>query len=222
MNLLVVNPNSTATMTQLIAREAAAVAAPSTRVVARNPAGAPPAIEGPEDGAAAVPHLLSEIGEALEHGDFDAAVVACFDDTGLDELRRQFELPIFGIGECAFHMAMLRAARFCVVTTLPVSVPVIERNIVNYGFAARCAGVVAADVGVLELEQRPDESFEKICQQVERARDQRGCDAIVLGCAGMADITQRLESRYGMPVVDGVRAAVKLAEAVLPSEVAAS
>ncbi|MEM9602638.1 MAG: aspartate/glutamate racemase family protein [Pseudomonadota bacterium] len=215
MQLVFINPNSTAAMTELIAREARAVARPTTRVVARNPAGSPPAIEGSEDGAAAVPHVVAELRTALGAGPVDAAVVACFDDTGLPELRQQFALPVFGIGECAFHLAMLRAPRFAVVTTLPISVPVIEQNLLTYGFASRCARVYAANVGVLEIERKPAVALRKLSSRLEQARDEDGVGAIVLGCAGMADIAVRLEQRYGLPVIDGVKAAVALAESVV-------
>ena len=213
--ILIINPNSTASMTDLIAREARAVAGAKTQILARNPANSPPAIQGPEDGAVAVPHIIDELGAALEANHVDAAVVACFDDTGLAELRSQFDLPVFGIGECAFHMAMLRGQRFAVVTTLPISIPVIEHNLLAYGFASRCERVYAANVGVLELERNPAASFEKICKRVEQARDVDGCDTVVLGCAGMADVGQRLEQRYGLPIIDGVKSAVALAETVL-------
>ncbi len=217
MKILFINPNSTASMTALIAHEASAVASPRTDVLAREPAGSPAAIQGPLDGEAAVPHVIAELDAALASERVDAVVVACFDDTGLEVLRERFAVPIFGIGECAFQLAMLRARRFCVVTTLEVSVPVIRDNIARYGFESRCADVYAAGVGVLEIDADPVVSFDRICACVEQARDEHRCDAIVLGCAGMANIATQLEVRYNMPVIDGVKAAVLLAEAVVKS-----
>jgi len=41
------------------------------------------------------------------------------------------------------------------------------------------------------------------------------CEAIVLGCAGMADLNAQLAAEFGLPVIDGVAAAVKLVEAVV-------
>ena len=38
-------------------------------------------------------------------------------------------------------------------------------------------------------------------------------EAIVLGCAGMAGLAARLSEQHGLPVLDGVACAVKLAEA---------
>lgn len=215
LNLLFLNPNSTASMTELIAAEARSVAAPGTNVFACNPADSPPAIQGPADGEAAVPHVIATLREAQAARPYDAAVIACFDDTGVGSLRDLFNLPVIGIGQAAFHLAMLRARRFSVVTTLPVSVPVIEQNLIDYGFASRCAHVYAAGVGVLELERDPEVAFERIALRVEQVCDEDRSTAVVLGCAGMADVASRLEQLYGMPVIDGVKAAVGLAEAVV-------
>lgn len=213
IRLLVVNPNSTVSMTAGIERAAVAASSSGTHIVASTSVGSPPAIQGAADGEAAVPHMVAAIEAGLSAQAIDAVVIACFDDTGLIETRDRFDVPVYGIGECAYHLAMLRGARFSVVTTLAASVPVIEHNIIQYGFASRCARVYASNIPVLELEAQPEASFETLSHVVYRAVYD-GCDAIVLGCAGMADVADRLERKHQVPVIDGVAAAVKLAESV--------
>jgi len=151
MLILVVNPNTTASMTAKIGAAAKAAASPGVVVRAVNPEFGPPSIEGYFDEAFAVPGLLAEIAKAPEA---DAFVVACFDDTGLEAARCATRAPVVGIGEAAFHMASLIADKFSVVTTLPRSIAPIEKNLLKYGLAARCAKVRAADVPVLALEAR--------------------------------------------------------------------
>src|SRR5690606_29400625 len=124
-------------------------AASGTEIVARNPATGPASIQGADDGEAALPGLFGEIDQAEG---FDAIVIACFDDTGLYAARRRTQVPVIGIGEAAYHAAMLVAERFSVVTTLSVSIPVIQENIMRYGLSARCGKVRASNVPVLELE----------------------------------------------------------------------
>ena len=100
-----------------------------------------------------------------------------------------------GIGEAAFHMASLIAGKFSVVTTLSRSVPAIEHNLVRYGLASRCARVRASDVPVLELEVPGSNARQRISEEIERAiRDDRA-EAIVLGCAGMADLAANAQPR---------------------------
>lgn len=211
MHILVINPNSTASMTAGIAEAARSVAAPGTRITATNPETGPAAIQGPEDGEAALPGLLALFESEMDDpSEYDAVVIACFDDTGLDALRARSPVPVIAIGEAAFHLAVLTGPRFSVVTTLAVSVPIIERNLRVYGFADRCASVRATGIPVLELEATVD----RIAAEAGRAVAEDACDTIVLGCAGMADMAPRLSGQLGRPVVDGVAAAVALCESI--------
>ncbi|MBR0826934.1 aspartate/glutamate racemase family protein [Bradyrhizobium manausense] len=214
MRLHIVNPNTTASMTAKIAAAARAVALPDTVVDARQPEMGPVSIEGFYDEAFAVPGMLGCIRDADRDG-ADAHIIACFDDTGLDAARAVARAPVIGIGEAAFHMASLIAARFAVVTTLGVSIVPIEHNLQKYGLLARCARVRAAEVPVLALEERNADALAKISGEIAAAISDDRAEAIVLGCAGMADLAGELAARHGLPVVDGVAAAVTLAEGLV-------
>lgn len=199
-------------MTEKIGAAARKVAAAGTEIVARNPASGPTSIQGREDGKAALPGLFAELEQA---GDFDAVIIACFDDTGLYEARRRTSVPVIGIGEAAYHAATLVAERFSVVTTLSVSIPILQENIERYGFVSRCGRVRASNVPVLELERPGSTARETISDEIASALLHDGSDAIVLGCAGMTDLAADLSARHKVPVVDGVAAAVKLAEGLI-------
>jgi allantoin racemase len=67
---------------------------------------------------------------------------------------------------------------------------------------------------VLSLEEPGSPARARIGAEIATAlRDDRA-EAIVLGCAGMADLAASLSAEHGVPVIDGVAAAVKLAEAL--------
>lgn len=212
MHILIINPNSTATMTRSIAKAARAVASSDTNVTAVNPEQGPASIQGPEDGEAALPGLFEIFARETREGRYDAIIIACFDDTGLLELKNRSAVPVLGIGEAAFHAAMLLGGKFSVVTTLAVSVPVIEDNIAAYGFARRCAKVRASGVPVLHLDGPDGQAEGTIRAEARRALSQDGCDVIVLGCAGMADLAASMSRDLKLPVVDGVAAAVGFSE----------
>jgi allantoin racemase len=213
MRINVVNPNTTRTMTAKIAAAARAAAAPGTQIIATQPDEGPPSIEGYLDEALSVPGLLAEIVKG-ERAGVAGHVIACFDDTGLDAARVIARAPVVGIGEAACHLATLVAGRFAIVTTLSRSIPAVEHNLVRYGLASRCARVRATDVPVLELEAPHTEARRRIAAEIEAAiRDDRA-EAIVLGCAGMADLAGDLSAEFGIPVIEGVSAAVKLIEAL--------
>ncbi|MET0866491.1 MAG: aspartate/glutamate racemase family protein [Pseudorhodoplanes sp.] len=213
MRLHIVNPNTTASMTQAIAKAARSVAAPDVAITATEPDFGPASIEGFYDGAFAVPGMLVRIMGAEKAG-CDAHVIACFDDTGLDAARSAAVAPVVGIGEAAFHVASLLGVKFSVVTTLSRSIPVIEANLVRYGLDRRCARVRASDVPVLALEADAAAAERKIGAEIERALKEDGADCIVLGCAGMAGLAERFWAQFKVPVVDGVAAGVGLATAL--------
>lgn len=218
MRLHIVNPNCTASMTERIAVAARRAAAPGTEIFATTSATGPVSIEGYYDGALALPGLLEQI-DTCESTKVDppadAHVIACFDDTGLDAARCLASAPVVGIGEAAYHIACLVARRFSVVTTLSRSIPVLEENLARYGLASRCVRVRASELPVLSLEDPGSAARRRISDEIAAAIREDRADAIVLGCAGMADFCADLAAEHGVPVVEGVSAAVRFAEALV-------
>ncbi|AHF84905.1 aspartate/glutamate racemase family protein [Rhizobium leguminosarum bv. viciae] len=213
MRILIVNPNTTASMTEKAATAARAVAASGTEIIAATSRMGPVSIEGHYDGALAIPGLLAELKERQTAG-YDAAVIACFDDTGLEAARTFADVPILGLCESAVVTAGFLAQRFTVVTTLERSRVLIDNLVRRYGMGDR-AKVRASDIPVLELEDAGSGAIGKLRAEIERALLEDGAEAIVLGCAGMTDLARELQEIYGVPVVDGVAAAVKQAETLV-------
>jgi len=159
---------------------------------------APASIQGPEDGEAATPPLLELVQKASQSG-ADGVIIGCFDDTALAEAAKRAKCPVLGIGQAAYHLAALRQWRFSVVTTLPVSVPIIEGNIQGLGLGGHLARVRASDVPVLALEEQADD----------------GIDALILGCAGMVRVTQAVRQALDITVLDPVEVSVRAMRWVL-------
>ena len=185
---------------------AARRAAPSLAFEGWTSRDGPPAIQGPIDGAEAEGPLLSLVRRAVEQ-DAGGIVIGCFDDTGLAEASRLAPCPVIGIGQAAFHACALRGWRFSVVTTLPVSVPIIEENVARYGLAGFCGRVRASGVPVLDLEARLEAARAAIEAEAGAALRDDDVDAIVLGCAGMARVTASVRAVLPVPVIDPVEAA---------------
>lgn len=212
MKILVVNPNTTESMTHKIGAAARAVARPDTEIIATNSQNGPASIQGFLDVATCVPGLLDEV---ARHTDVDAVVVACFDDTGVDAVRTLVSAPVLGIGEAAYHAASMVATKFSVITTLSRSVPGIENNLMRYGLAQKCAKVRATEIPVLKLEDGDPATLEKIKSEIRVSIAEDKAEAIVLGCAGMADLMADLSAEFGLPVIDGVAAGITFAEALV-------
>lgn len=219
MKLLIINPNTTASMTRKAEVAAQRVARPDTTIIATNSKSGPPSIEGFYDVAMCLPGLLHE---AKQHPDADAIIIACFDDTGLDALRCQASVPVIGIGEAGYHAASMLAHRFSVVTTLSRSVAGITDNLKRYGLYSRCASVRATDIPVLKLEEQDPASLDRIRADIAAAIQEDKAEAIVLGCAGMADLMTALSNEFGIPVIDGIACAVGMAEALVSARLSTS
>lgn len=204
------NPNSTESMTREMVEVARRAARGVAAVTGLTNIGGPPAIQGVEDAEASLPGLTRIAARAAREG-AGALVVACFDDTGLADLRASAGRPVIGLGEAGCLAASLLASRFAVVTTTAGSVPVIEENISLMGLAPRCHGVFAANVPVLDLPHRLD----LVRATLRAVADAAPGVAIVLGCAGMAPLAGRIAEGAPVPVVDPVRAALGLALAAL-------
>ena len=216
MRIIVINPNTTASMTELIGQSARAVAAPGTTVTAVNPSMGPVSIESHYDEALSVPGLLAEIARAQAAPDpADGFVVACFGDPGLDAARELADGPVVGIAEAAMHAASFLGRGFAVVTTLARTAGRAWDLAERYGMTRSCRAVRACEIPVLALEDPASDAFAAIVAESRAAVDDDGAEAIVLGCAGMADLAERMTDAVGVPVVDGVAAATKTVESLV-------
>lgn len=212
LRILLINPNSTQSMTEQAERSARSAALATTVIETFNPTDTPRSIEGHADEAMAVPSMLKAIRDGETRG-IDAYVIACFDDPGLNAAREIAGGPVFGICQAAIQVAMTIAKRFSIVTTLPRSVPIIEDLVHDYGAGHRCRRVRSIDMPVLALEEDLNHTEHMLVAEIQRAKTEDHAEAIILGCAGMSELCERLEQHCGLPVIDGVTAAVKLAEA---------
>lgn len=210
----VINPNTSLAMTETIAAAARSVAAGNTEILAVCPSQGVPSIEGHFDEAIAAIGVLEQIKIGREQG-VCGHVIACFGDPGLLAARELARGPVIGIAEAAMHMATLVATRFSIVTTLPRTLVIARHLLRQYGFEHHCAALHAIDLPVLALEDGSGLAQERVRQRCIQSIREDGCGAIVLGCGGMADLAQELTRELGVPVIDGVTAAVKMVESLV-------
>lgn len=210
MAVILINPNSTEAMTDS-ALTAARKASPGIVFEGWTSRLGPPAIEGAEDGEAAIPPLLDLVRKASDAG-AQAIVIACFDDTGLDAARDMAACPVIGIGEASYIMAGLLPGPAAVITTVAAALPVIRGNIRAQGHGHRIAEVIAAEVPVLTLDHDPVGAARAFARATERLE---GAPAtIILGCAGAVTIIEHLSGTLPYTFMDGVTAAARLCRAV--------
>jgi allantoin racemase len=174
----------------------------------------PVSIEGHYDEAISVIGLLDEIRKGEAEG-IDGYVIACFGDPGLLAARELASGPVIGIAEAAMHYASMIATGFSVVTTLERTCVIARHLAEAYGMSRFCRSVRGTDLAVLDLERPESDARRIITEECRRALDEDGSGAIVLGCAGMADLCNDIAHAIGAPVVEGVGAAVKMVEGLV-------
>jgi allantoin racemase len=221
MKIKVINPNTTESMTAKIGAAARAVAADKTEIIAVSPRMGPVSIEGHFDEAISALGVLDEVRRGEVEG-IDGYVIACFGDPGLLAAREVARGPVIGVAEAAMHAASFISTGFSIVTTLGRTRAISEHLVHAYGMAARCRKVRCTELAVLDLEREGSDARRLITEECRRALVEDAAEAIVLGCAGMADLTAHIAREIGAPVIDGVAAAVKFVEALVGMGLATS
>ncbi|MDX2216451.1 MAG: aspartate/glutamate racemase family protein [Oculatellaceae cyanobacterium bins.114] len=210
MRLKVINPNTSADMTNSIRQIATAHAAPATEVITTCPTQGPASIESYYDEYLAIPGVLAEVQK--DEADFDGFVLACWGDPGVDAVREVTAKPVVGIAEASMYAANAIAPRWSVVTTLQRSHHMVEAIVTKTGLGDRCASIRCVDLPVLDCEINPKAVVEGLEKVGRLALTQDGAEAIILGCAGMGGLDQQLTQSLGVPCVDPVAAGVRFAE----------
>jgi allantoin racemase len=189
-------------------------AAPGTDVTVRSIPHGPGSIESAYDAALVVPALLEKLSEA-DRDSFDAAIIGCFSDPGMDALREITQMPIVGPGASALHLAAQLGNRFSIISP-GESRGRVETRMRALGLNDKFASVRGIAMSVLDLARDRGAALERIAEVGRNAVKSDGADILVLGCMSMAflEITGDLQKRIGVPIVNPVAAAVKTAEMV--------
>ncbi|MCU1697384.1 MAG: Hydantoin racemase [Mycobacterium sp.] len=203
--ITVINPNTSAELTATITKAAQAVAGAGVSVTGVHPAAGVPSVESHAEEAIAAVGVIEQV--RAHQADTDAFVIACFGDTGVPAAREVATCPVVGMTEAALQTACLVAHRFVVITLPARTIAHTDRVVRALGLEHRCT-VTAVDVAVADLVAGSIhllDAFDEAARAADRA------EAVVLGCAGLADLVDPLSDRLGVPVIDGVAAGVGIA-----------
>ncbi len=207
LRILVINPNTNAAVTQRVRDVARRFASPQIELSVMNPDHGPLSIESPPERAAAeieVERLLRS------HLDYDAYVLACFDDIALEAARDLVSVPVVATCEAGIRAARQASARFGVVTTVHSAVPGIRQLLHRYGGGSDCS-VRAAGIGVAAAASAETEVLDRIVATAQEAIELEGADVILLASGGLTGLADTVAQRCGVPVLDGVACAIEQA-----------
>jgi allantoin racemase len=205
--ITVINPNTSDALTRTIVTAARAAAPVGVEVRGVHPSRGVPSVESHAEEAWAALGVVEQV--QAHDATSDAFVVACFGDTGVPAAREVASGPVVGMTEAALVTAALLGHHIAVVTLPPRTVVHSERVIRDLGLGHRCR-VLAVEAAVGDLEEGAAGVLDAFAEQGRRAV-QAGAEVLVLGCAGLAELVGPLRAALGVPVVEGVAAAVVLA-----------
>src|ERR1700720_212320 len=227
MRIKIINPNTTASFTELSLNAGRAVAAPGTQILAGQPSAGTPSVEGHFDEAVATLGVIEAV-RAGEADRVDGYVIACFGDTGLDAAREVAAGPVVGMTGAALDPAAVIAPVFSIVTLPRRTRMFAERAVWHAGLDRRCAKIRAIDVDVLDCEDETSTVFDAFVAEAARAVEVLDCEdgtstvfdafvaeaaraieedhaeAIILGCAGLEPLLGPLVATLGVHALEGV------------------
>lgn len=213
MKLLAVNVNTNEHMTATIGDAARRAASPGTEIVALTPRFGASSVDCAFESYLAAVGVMDCV--LAYEGPYDAVVLAGFGEHGRDGLQELVAAPVIEICEASAHVAQMVGRSYAVVTTLQRSVPLIEERLRTAGLWDRCASVRASGLSTAEVDADPQRAAVAVLAEARRAVEDDHAEVICLGCAGLASLEDSITAELGVPVVDGVAAAVRLAEAVV-------
>lgn len=210
MRILIVNSNTSQSVTETVAKEAARSCLATTEIVAQTAPFGPSAIENAQDAEIAGEATLSAF---LDKGDgFDAGIIACFSDPGLDACKQSLSYPVVGIAEASIAEASILRGRFSIVTVAPTTIAPIRALVEKYGRTGQLASVRAHDQGVLGAHSDVDGTIAAFRELIDKAVHEDGAEIIILGGAVTAGMKRELQPTSPVPILDGLDCAIRYAE----------
>jgi Asp/Glu/hydantoin racemase len=213
VRILVLNPNTTEPVTDMLVAAARPAAAAGTELVGMTASRGVPYIASRAEAQIGGTIALEMLAE--QHRKVDAAIIAAFGDPGLLGARELFDIPVIGMAEAAMLGACMLGQRFGIVTFSGTMSNWYQDTVDTYRLGLRCAGIRARNLSFSAIENVQAEKEEALLALAREAVELDGADVVILGGAPLAGLAPRIREAVPVPLVDPIVAAVKMAEAVV-------
>ena len=215
MKILLVNPNTSALVLEVMLGAGRRAALPETELVGLRSPGGSANIDSAYGDYMSAPHMIEAVRRRTEAEAFDAVVLAGFGNVGIVALKELLTIPVVSIAEASMAMACLLGHRFSCITMLRQFVPYQEDMVRLYGFEAKCASVRAININVEAAARERQRTLVELTEAVAQVVAEDGAEVVILACGGLSDYDRELSAGAGVPVIDPVIAGVKMAEALV-------
>jgi Asp/Glu/hydantoin racemase len=210
--LLLINPNTTASITNLVLKTARDFAGKETVLRAATGAFGPRYIASRAGYAIAGHAALDAL--ANDKGRKDAVVLACFGDPGLAALKEVATVPVIGMAEASILQACALGRRFSIVTGGERWKPMLEEFVAAQGLSARLASVRTVAPTGADIARNPKAAMAVLAKGCRACVREDGAEVVILGGAGLAGLAARLGAAVDVPLLAGLACAISMAEAL--------
>ena len=194
---------------------------PGVELETRSDYGGPESIESMWEEYLSVPGTM-DLAVRLEREGFDAIIPGCFGDPGLDGIREIVSIPVVGPGQAGMTVAAMLGHRFSIVTVVENIIRPLENLALLHGYASKLASVRQIGIPVLELNNDPDYTYHRAIEVCRETIEKDRADVLVMGCGTLSFRSEELASELGVPVVNPLRAALRMAELYVSSGISHS
>jgi allantoin racemase len=215
MKLLVINPNSSETVTGAIMESARRGASPGTELIGVTTKGGARNVDSAFGDYLAGGFMIRTCLEAVSVHAPDGVVLAGFGRVGIDALKEALAVPVVSIAEASMATACLLGHRFTTLTMLQQFVPYQQDLVRYFGFEAKCASVRAININVEECVTDRDRTLRELKAQIQGIVAEDRAEVVILACAGLCGYDAELTKLAGIPVLDPVAVGVKVAEGLV-------
>lgn len=212
--ILLINPNTSESVTERLAGEARRVAPLGLHIRAVTAREGVPAIQTPEELAAAAPNVVANIAENAECG---AAIIGAFGDPGLDEARAANVMPVVGLGEAGMLVAGANGRRFSILTVGEVMRQAILDKVAGLGLTQQLASLRFLPHAVTDVIRDRAALTSAIVETIEDCARRDGAQAVLLGGGPFSGLAAELNERTAVPILDGLQAAFAMALRIIES-----
>lgn len=210
---MVLNPVSTDVWNEITLKALSKIAFSSTEFSVVNLERGPRSIESELDVVSAAPNVVEMVDEAEKKG-FDAVVINCFDDPGLDASREKASILVLGIGETSIITSLHLGYKFAIISTGERSKASYDLKAQKMGVRNRLAYSSGIPLRVLDLRRDEDQTRSMLLEEARKAVEVFNAEVIVLGCGGLIGLGEWLSERLNVPVIDPTITTFKIAEAL--------
>jgi len=211
--ILLINPNSSAATTAMMAGIAQAAAAGACEITGATARRAPPMIVEPDALAAAADEVVEMA--VSNDGRYDGFIVAAFGDPGLAEVQERCRTPAVGIAESAFREASAGGRRFGIATTTPALKTAIDQRVALLGLSAQYTGLRITSEDPMELVKDKDRLRGALADAVRHCISEDGAEAVIIGGGPLGEAARELKPMFSIPIVPPIPAAIRAILAIL-------